>query len=307
MADQNTKDTLKTILITGGSGLVGTRLSTLLTEKGYTVTHLSRNPSNEDYKAFEWDIKKGSIDKEAITSADAIIHLAGAGVADKRWNEARKKVIYDSRIDSTKLLFQKVKELNPDLNYFLSASAIGYYGWDTGDKLVDETSPKGEGFLAEVVADWEKEVDSFDAINIPNGKVRIGIVLSEEGGALVEIGKPIKFGVGAPLGSGKQYMSWIHLDDLCGIFIHCLENQVEGNINGVSSNPVTNKELTKSIAHHLKKPLILPNVPKFALKILVGEMADMLIGGNKVSSKKIEELGYSFQYPKLDEALADLL
>ena len=132
-------------------------------------------------------------------------------------------------------------------------------------------------------------------------------MLSEKGGALVEIGKPIKLGVGAPLGSGKQFMSWIHLDDLCGIFIHCLENQVEGSINGVSSNPVTNKELTKSIAHHLKKPLILPNVPKFALKILVGEMADMLIGGNKVSSKKIEELGYSFQYPKLDEALADLL
>ena len=287
--------------------MVGSRLSELLTEKGFHVTHLSRNPKGKEYTSFHWDIKNQEIDEEAIKSADAIVHLAGAGVADKRWDDARKKEIYNSRIDSTKLLFEKVKELKPDLKYFLSASAIGYYGWDSGEKVVDETTPKGEGFLADVVDDWEKEVSQFDELNIPNGKIRVGVVLSEKGGGLTEIAKPIRFGFGAPLGSGKQFMSWIHLDDLCGIFIHCIENQIGEIVNGVAPNPATNKSLTKAIAHQLNKPLFLPNVPKFALKILVGEMADMLVGGNNVSSKKIEKLGYSFKYPELEQALADLL
>ena len=143
---KRTNKKIETILITGGSGLVGTRLSKLLSEKGYTVMHLSRNPKNKKLKTYYWDLAKEEIDAEAITSADAIVHLAGAGVADKRWNEARKKEIYDSRINSTQLLLRKVKELNPKLSYFLSASAIGYYGWDTGDRLVDESTAKGDGF-----------------------------------------------------------------------------------------------------------------------------------------------------------------
>ena len=297
----------QTILITGGTGLVGQRLSELLTNQGYTVTHLSRSPANRTFRTYGWDLSKNYIDEEAISSADAIIHLAGAGVADKRWNEARKAEIYNSRIDSTKLLYDKVKSINPALKYFLCASAIGYYGWDTGLEVVDESSLKGEGFLSDVVADWEREADRFEEIKIPTGKVRIGVVLSEKGGALVEISKPIKLGAGAPLGSGEQYMSWIHVDDLCGIFIHCVKQKISGIVNGVAPDPVNNKELTKAIAKQLRKPLFLPNVPKFALKILVGEMADMLLGGNNVSSKKIEELGYSFQYPKLDAALNDLI
>lgn len=307
MSSTKLNDPVKTVLITGGSGLVGTELSQLLTSAGYKVTHLSRNPTQKHYQTFYWDVKKGEIDDEAIISADAIIHLAGAGVSDKRWSDAWKKEIYDSRINSTKLLREKVEKLNPGLKHFISASAIGYYGRDTGDKLVDESTEKGEGFLADVVADWEKEVDRFNSLNIKTSKVRIGIVLSEKGGALVEMAKPIRFGVGAPLGSGNQYMSWIHINDLCGIFAHVLQNAEAGTFNGVAPNPETNKLFTKSVASQLGKPLWLPNVPKFALRLIVGEMSDILVGGNRVSSKKIEEAGFNFQFAALDDALEDLL
>lgn len=286
---------------------MGQELSQLLNSKGYKVTHLSRNPTQKSYQTFYWDVKKGKIDHEAITTANAIIHLAGAGVSDKRWSKSWKKEIYDSRIDSTRLLREKVAELNPGLKQFISASAIGYYGWDSSDELVDEDSKKGEGFLADVVEDWEKEVDQFDSLNIKASKVRIGIVLSEKGGALAEIAKPIKFGVGAPLGSGQQYMSWIHIKDLCGIFAHLLENGIAGTFNGVAPSPATNTELTKAIASQLRKPLWLPNVPKFALRLIVGEMSDILVGGNRVSGKKIEDAGFNFQFVALDHALQDLL
>ncbi|MEM6641753.1 MAG: TIGR01777 family oxidoreductase [Bacteroidota bacterium] len=298
---------MKNILITGGTGLVGSRLSSLLQEEGYEVSHLSRNPKDGKYKAYFWDVPAGEVDQTAISSTDAIIHLAGAGVADKRWNDARKRDIYDSRIDSTNLLRKKVKELNPNLQHFISASAIGFYGWDTGSAVVDESSDRGGGFLADVVADWEEASRKFGELSIPNAQIRVGVVLSDKGGALVEIAKPIRFGFGAPLGSGDQYMSWIHLDDLCGIFKHVLEYKNEGVINGVAPQPVTNTELTKAIASVLRKPLFLPKVPKFALRILVGEMADMLVGGNNVSSLKIEKLGYSFAFPDLEKALKDLL
>lgn len=307
MSSTKLNDPVKTVLITGGSGLVGTELSTLLRSSGCEVTHLSRNPTQKHFQTFYWDVKKGEIDDEAITSADAIIHLAGAGVSDKRWSDAWKKEIYNSRIDSTRLLREKVEELNPELKHFVSASAIGYYGWDTGDKLVSESTEKGEGFLADVVDDWEKEVDQFNKLNVRTSKVRIGIVLSEKGGALVEMAKPIKYGVGAPLGSGKQYMSWIHINDLCRIFAHLLQHAEEGTFNGVAPNPKTNKSFTKSVANQLGKPLWLPNVPKFALRLIVGEMSDILVGGNRVSSKKIENTGFNFQFAALDDALQNLL
>lgn len=287
--------------------MVGIRLSQLLSENGYEVSHLSRKVSNGPYKTYLWDYKGGYIEREAITKADAIIHLAGAGVADKRWSDKRKEEIYDSRIGSTKFLFDKVAKLNPELKYFLSASAIGIYGWDTGDTWVEESTPKGDGFLADVVADWEKEVESFRMTNISSGIVRIGVVLSDSGGALQEIARPIKLGFGAPLASGKQFLSWIHIDDLCKIFIHCLDQKVNDTLNGVAPTPVTNQELTKMIAKRLGRTLFLPNVPKFALKLVVGEMADMIIGGNRVSSKKIQQFGYEFQFPDLNTALEDIM
>ena len=307
MSETKLNDRSKTILITGGSGLVGKELSQLLSQQGHTVTHLSRRPASGSFKTFHWNIKSGEVASEAITSANAIIHLAGAGVADKRWNDERKKEIYDSRIDSTRLLRDKVKELNPNIEYFLSASAIGYYGWDTADEAVDEDSPKGEGFLADVVEDWEKEISKFDEIGVKNGKLRIGIVLSDKGGALPALAKPIKLLVGTSLGSGNQYMSWIHIADLCHIFSFMLEKQIASVVNAAAPHPETNSTFTKKLASHLKKPLWLPNVPKFALRLLVGEMADMIIGGNKVSSRLIEEKGYQFRFNTLEEALEDLL
>ncbi|MEQ9468843.1 MAG: TIGR01777 family oxidoreductase [Ekhidna sp.] len=307
MSSTNLNDQIKTVLITGGTGLVGSELSQLLTTKGYKVTHLSRNPTQKRYQTFYWDVKKGEIDEEAITSADAIIHLAGAGVSDKRWSESWKEEIYNSRINSTRLLKEKVQALNPKLKHFISASAIGYYGWDSGGELVGEESVKGDGFLADVVDDWESETDQFKSLKIKVSKVRIGIVLSEKGGALVEMARPVKYGIGAPLGSGRQYMSWIHITDLCGIFAHLLKMGLEGTYNGVASSPATNKDFTKSLASQLRRPLWLPNVPKFALRLIVGEMSDILVGGNRVSSKKIEGTGFNFQFVALDHALQDLL
>lgn len=295
------------VLITGGTGLVGQRLSELLVKNHFQVSHLSRNPTKGIYKSFHWNVEKGEIDKEAIKNSDIIIHLAGASVAGKRWTKKWKKEIYDSRISATRLLVEAVRNHNSRLQHFISASAIGYYGWDTGQNLVDENSEKGIGFLADVVADWEKEVSSLDEFGVRNSIARVGIVLSNKGAALVEMMKPIKLGIGAPLGSGKQFMSWIHIDDLCQLFIHMINSGEAGVFNAVAPNPVTNKEFTMQLAKEVNKPLILPNVPSLALRLLVGEMQVMLTGGNKVSSKKIEQTGFDFQYPSLHSALKNLV
>ncbi|MEP1095044.1 MAG: TIGR01777 family oxidoreductase [Cyclobacteriaceae bacterium] len=309
MTDSSTNLPLKgqRILITGGTGLVGQRLSELLVENHFEVSHLSRHPTKGTHESFHWNVEKGEIDKEAIKNSDIIIHLAGASVAGKRWTKKWKQEIYDSRINATRLLVEAIRNHNSRLQHFISASAIGYYGWDTKENLVDENSEKGKGFLADVVADWEGEVSNLNEFGVRNSIVRVGIVLSDKGAALVEMTKPIKLGVGAPLGSGKQFMSWIHLDDLCQLFIHMIKNEETGVFNAVSPNPVTNKDFTKQLAKELNKPLILPNVPSFALRLLVGEMQVMLTGGNKVSSKKIEQTGFDFQYPSLHSALKNLV
>lgn len=296
------------ILITGGTGLVGTRLTEHFLNQGNEVFHLSRSAgNNEGVRTYQWDIKKGHIDEEAL-DVDYIIHLAGAGVADSRWTEKRKKVIYNSRIDSTNLLFQKIKSTGKKLKGFISASAIGYYGLDTGDSICRETDNPGNDFLADVVVDWEKAADQFESeLNIPTAKIRIGVVLSDEGGALPKLVQPIKFGVGAPIGSGRQYMSWIHLDDLVGIFAFAIEKNLQGTYNAVAPNPETNKSLSQQAANALNKPFFFPSVPGFVLKLIFGEMAGILLGGNRVSSKKIEDEGYSFLFPTSGKALNNLL
>ncbi|WP_340152865.1 TIGR01777 family oxidoreductase [uncultured Marivirga sp.] len=299
---------MKNILITGGSGLVGTELSAILKENGYEVAHLTRNKKSDyPYKQFLWNIKNQEIEKEAIRFADVIIHLAGAGVADKKWTETRKKIIVESRTESTSLLYDTIKKMPNDApKHIISASAIGYYGMDTGDKLVDEESKAGNDFLADVTQKWEASVDQFESLKIPTAKIRIGIVLTKKGGALPQLAQPIKLMAGAPLGSGKQWMSWIHIDDLTRLFLHLLENKFTGVYNGVGTNPATNKEVTKAVAKVLNKPLILPNVPAFAMKLLLGEMAQMVLGGNKVSAKKTLNSGFEFKYEKLEEALVDI-
>ena len=294
------------ILITGGTGLVGTRLTEKLLQKGYTVSLLSRTAGEGKIKKYRWDIKAGHIDEEAISKADYIIHLAGAGVFDKRWTPAYKKEIMDSRVDSTKLLGQKISSIPNSVKAVISSSAIGIYGFDTGEAWQTETSPTGDGYLAEVTHNWEQATKS---ITLRTVIIRIGIVLSDKGGALAELSKPVKYFVGSPMGNGKQYISWIHIDDLCEMFIFALENeQLNGAYNAIAPEPVTNKFLTQKIAEVLKRPLWLPNIPAFAMKLIVGsEQALILLGGNRVSAKKITDAGFKFSFPSLLPALADLL
>lgn len=294
------------ILITGGTGLVGTRLSEKLTQLGHSVSHLSRraNPDAK-YPALKWDIQKEEIDPKAL-EVDHIIHLAGAGVGDEKWTKKRKEIIYNSRIDSTKLLYQKTKESGTKLKSFISASAIGYYGMDTGDQLLTESSPAANDFLAQVTADWEAAAIGFESLNIPLTYLRVGVVLSSKGGALVKMAQPIKYGVGAALGSGKQYISWIHIDDICDMLVWLLENKKAGVYNGVAPNPITNAEVTKAIAKTLKKPLLLPPVPAFVLKLILGEMSSIALGGNKVSAQKLKDEGFKFQFNDIRSALSDI-
>jgi uncharacterized protein (TIGR01777 family) len=292
---------MKNILITGGSGLVGKKITQLLERKGYAVAWLSRNPSKNSQKSFSWNVEKQQIDPEAILWADGIIHLAGEGVADKRWTEARKKAILESRTQSTSLLFQAMEKSQKRPEVFVSASAVGYYGFNTGDETVDEHSSAGNDFLAKVVIAWENEVQKIEKLGIRTVLLRIGIVLDNTGGALVEMLKPP---VAAPLGSGKQWMSWICIDDLARMFLFALEKEeVKGIYNAVGPKPATNEELTQKAAKKVGKPFVGIGVPSFALKLVLGEMAQMVLGGNKVSSKKIRDAGFEFRYPNLEEAL----
>ena len=286
---------MASILVTGGSGLIGKYLCNLLKSKGHKVSILSRNETSND-SDFYWDISNNFIDSKAITSAEYIIHLAGAGIADKRWTSARKKNLIDSRVHSTNLLFNKVKVLNPDLKAFISASGIGYYGAITSKKIYSETDNPGNDFLSEICVLWEKAALQFNSINIRTVVFRTGVVFSKEGGALEKIIKPIKFNVGAALGTGKQYMPWIAMEDLCYMYVSAIENsEFNGIYNAVAPDHVTNKELTKSIAKTLKKTLWLPNIPSFFLKIMLGELAVILLEGSRVSSEKIKSTGFKFK------------
>lgn len=297
----------KNILITGASGLIGTRLTELLLEKGYHVSHLGRSKKAGPVPSFVWDVDKMEIDPEVLTNVDTIIHLAGAGVADRRWTKKRKNQILDSRTHSTTLLVQTLGKHKHTVSSVISASGIGYYGSNDENDFLTEESRPGTDFLATVTHAWEQAVGQFTTLNLRVIKLRIGIVLSKNGGALKSIALPVQLGMGAPLGSGHQYVSWIHLDDLCRMFIKAIEDKtMRGVYNAAGLNPVTNKELTQAIAKVLKKPLWAPPVPGFILKIILGEMADMVIRGSKVSSKKIQDAGFEFKFSNLKDALLDL-
>ena len=297
------------VLITGGTGLVGKVLAKMLQKEAYQVCFLSRSKKNiEGVEVFQWDIQKQSIEQEAIETADYSVHLAGAGVADHRWTESYKKEILDSRVLSTKLLYDAIKRSANKPKAFLAASAVGIYGFDSGTDFVDENSPQGKDFLAEVTKKWEQESLKIKELGLRTAIFRIGIVLSAEGGALPKIMQPIQFFAGAVLGSGRQYMSWIHIEDLAKMFLFAIKNsQIKGIYNAVGNLPVTNAEFTKAVAKTLGKPLFLPNVPSFALKLMLGEMAVMVTGGNRVSNQKIVDSGFQYKFDTLEEALKDLL
>lgn len=292
---------MKNILITGGSGLIGQKITKLLEKNGHQVAWLSRTPTKNSQKSFAWDVEAGTLDEKSISWADAIIHLAGEGVADKRWTTERKKAILQSRTHSTGLLFRAIKNADKKPQSFVSASAVGYYGFDTGDQLVDENAAAGKDFLAQVVIAWENSSKKFADLDIRTVLLRIGIVLDSGGGALKEMMSPP---VAAPLGKGTQWMSWIQVEDLAKMFVFAVENEnLQGIYNAVAPKPVTNRDLTQKAAKKIGKPFLGIGVPALGLKLLLGEMAQMVIGGNRVSSRKIQEAGFNFQYPNLVEAL----
>lgn len=297
---------METILITGGTGLIGKQLSVLLREKNYNVTVLSRTNS-EAPNSYFWDIEKGFIEERAIEQADYIIHLAGAGIAEERWTKKRKRELIDSRVNSTKLLYKKVVQLNPKLKGFIASSGIGYYGAITSEKIFTESEAAGKDFLAVICKLWEKESIKFDSINIRTVILRTGIVLSKKGGAYEKISKPIKLGAGSVLGNGNQYVPWIHIADLCSMYIQAIENtKLHGVYNAVSPEHTTNLELTQKIAENLNKKIRLPNTPAFVLKALLGKMSVILLEGSRVSSEKIIATKFKFKYASLMEALKQI-
>ncbi|APZ44777.1 TIGR01777 family protein [Polaribacter reichenbachii] len=288
------------IIITGGTGLVGTKLTELLIKNNHNVVILSRNPKHKN--EYKWDVSKGFIDKNALVNIDYIIHLAGAGIADKRWTNERKKIIIDSRVKTANLLYEKVKEQNIQLKSFISASGIGYYGAITTDKIFEEIDNVGNDFLGEVCQKWEDAAHQFKTLNVPVTILRTGVVLSKKGGALEKMKTPIV----TPLGSGKQYMPWIHIDDLCQLYLKSIEDNLSGIFNAVAPEHHTSHTFSKELAKNIKRPFIGIGVPSFMLKLIFGEMANILLEGSRISTKKIEKNGYSFRFETLKKALNNL-
>ena len=298
------------VLITGATGVVGKEIVKLCLLKNIQVHYLTTDSSKlkqeENYKGFYWNPKQNEIDEACFKDVDAIIHLAGATIS-KRWTASYKKKILDSRVQVTKFLFESLKKQDHKVTEFIGASAIGLYP-DSLTNYYDETY-KGvsQSFLGDVIWQWESAMDSFSVLGINVAKIRIGLVLAKDGGALPQIIKPIRFGVGAPFGSGQHWQSWIHINDLARLFLFVLKHQLEGVYNGVAPNPVTNVEFTKTIAKTLNRPLILPNIPKNIMQLVLGEMHLLLFESQRVSSKKVEDLGFEFKYHHLQPALQDLI
>jgi uncharacterized protein (TIGR01777 family) len=313
-----------TVLITGGTGMIGTALSRQLLSEGYNVIILSRNPketaashplgaelnffrSTGSLYYSKWDVQKMTIDPTALAEADFIIHLAGAGVAAQRWSEERKREILESRTRSSELLLKALDEQPNKVRAVISASAIGYYGPDNGTPFTEEDKPSND-FLGSTCQQWEKSIDPVSQLNIRLVKMRLGIVLANEGGALKEFRKPLSMGVAAILGNGKQMVSWVHINDICRAFIYAMEHvKMKGVFNLTAPKPASNRELTLTLAKKTNKKFFIPiPVPKFVLKAMLGEMSIEVLKSATVNSQKIQSAGFYFLYPDIDLALADL-
>lgn len=297
------------VLISGGTGLIGTHLSAMLQEKGYEVIILSREAG---LGRAVWDIRANKIDMDAIARADFIIHLAGASVAEKRWTKNRKKEILNSRTESSALLIRALKETNNHVKAFISASAIGWYGPDTSISKKNgfvENEPASTDFLGDTCKLWEASTDPVKDMGIRLVKFRTGIVLSKDGGALDSFEKPINAGIAAVLGNGKQVISWIHIKDLCRMYIYAMENEnMHGVYNAVNPSPVTNESFMLALAKKIKGKFFIPfHIPSFILKIVLGEMSVEVLKSATVSCAKIKSENFLFLYPSLDAALADLI
>jgi uncharacterized protein (TIGR01777 family) len=300
----------KNVLISGGSGFIGSHLTGLLIAKGYSVSILSRSEKQNkgDIFYYKWDVANQTIDENAVLNADFIIHLAGENIAEKRWTGKRKAAIIDSREKSTQLLYCVLKKNNKKLDAFISASAVGIYGAVNGEEICSENTPPANDFLGYTCQKWEGALDFIENLNIRTVKIRTGLVLGKNDGFLKKLIPLFKFRLGSALGSGKQYMPWIHVDDLCNIYLQAVSNpNMEGPYNAAISDNTTNTIFSKTLARILGYSIWLPNVPAFVLKLVMGEMAVIVLTGRRVSSDKIEQTGFQFQFKNLEEALRDCL
>ncbi|WP_456439788.1 TIGR01777 family oxidoreductase [Psychroserpens sp.] len=301
---------MKTVLITGATGLIGQEIVKVCHENNWSVHFLTTSKlklsKRDNYKGFYWNPKTKDIDISCFEGIDTIINLIGASIS-KRWTSDYKKEIINSRTETAKLLFDAIKINDFSIKHIVSASAIGIYPSSQINYYEEDFENKSESFLGQVVDKWEEAVDQFSSLGIKVSKIRIGLVLSKDGGALPEIIKPMRFGAGAAFGDGQQWQSWIHIEDLAQLFVYVAEKNLEGVFNGVASNPISNTEFTKVAAKVLEKPLILPNIPKFAMKLVLGEMHILLFESQRVSSKKIEDAGFVFKHHHLEPTIEDLL
>lgn len=296
---------MPTILITGGTGLIGSHLRKVLEAKGHRTLILSRTGSNH---TVHWNPDKGTIDSRAIEAADVVINLAGANIGDKHWSRSYKQRILDSRTQGAALLARKFAERERPLQAFISMSAVGYYGARTVDTIFTEQDPPANDFLAEVCQAWEASATPFIKKGIRTVIFRAGVVFSMTGGALPSIVRPVRFFAGAPIGSGKQWIPWIHVDDLCDMFIMAIDNSsMTGTFNAVAPEHVSNEALTRSIASVIHRPTWPLNIPTLLMKIIFRERATLLLEGSRVDGSKVLDCGFAFRFPKVRPALCDLL
>lgn len=295
------------ILITGANGMIAKRLFELL-EGNYDLRFLSRIKKQEN--EFVWDIKRNYIDEKALEGVHHIIHLSGSSIGGGYWTKERKQTIISSRVQSAHLLLRAVKERDLKLKTVISASAVGYYGTAPLDKEFTENDVKGEGFLSEVCEKWEESADNFLTEKFSERviKLRIGIVLSKESGFWGALQKAVRYHLATSFGNGRQYIPWIHIDDICGICRFALENKnMSGVFNAVAPNPLTNRIFVKKVASLMKKKIYLPPIPSIILKLLLGEMSVLFLAGNRISSQKLQDKGYQYKYSDIDEALKNLI
>lgn len=295
------------VLITGGSGLVGRYLTSALLNKGCKVSHLSRKANQfGKVRVFRWDPEKGILDPIALEGVDYIIHLAGANVGEKRWSKSRKDEIVRSRVESSELLYDVVKKNDIQLKAYISASAVGYYGSVTNEKIFKEEDTAATDFLGNTCRLWEEGADLFASSGIRTVKIRTAVVLEKSDSALSKIMMPARFGFLVQTGNGRQFMPWIHIADLCNIYLKAIEDQqMNGAYNAVSPQHATHKEFIKTLAKVMGKPVFPVAVPGFILRVVLGEMSDVVLKGSRVSSDKIENAGYVFSFGNLHDALKD--
>ncbi|HEY0262384.1 MAG TPA: TIGR01777 family oxidoreductase [Chitinophagales bacterium] len=292
------------ILIAGGSGLIGRELVKLLRDEGFDVFILSRNPKENQ---FYWNIEKGEIDRTAFENTEVIINLSGENIGEKRWTKAQKQKIFDSRVKSTELLFTKVKEYNSIPKVLISASAIGFYGAINSEKIFAENDEAGTDFLANVCKAWEEKVFEFEKMGTRVVILRTAVVLAKNGGALARMLPLAKNHISTQLGNGKQFMPWIHIDDLYRIYLFAIKNSINGIFNAVAPEHTTNNEFAETLATAVQRKIWTPAAPAFILKIVLGEMAEILLNGSRISANKIRNADFQFTFPNLKDALRNIV